>query len=234
MLAPNPIAPWMLDAQKRLSAAGLDLLHDFPWTRVRQVLPRTFSLPSFESPAPWGLFVGNSRKLWNRFVHTAALDEDDPLDRYVERVVTEAVALCPVRTWIGYSHTAAPLVLPMQRLAHASGFAHLGPAGLCVRPDVGPWCGLRAVIVFDSDVPSAAGTAAPALCQGCPAPCEEALSRALGGRYSSKAAEGCLSPRAEAFLAARDACPWGREQRYGQHQLRYHYDKDRLALVSDP
>ena len=58
------------------------------------------------------------------------------------------------------------------------------------------------------------------------------LERALGA-----AAEGAQAPsmmgvrqRWEPWFAMRDACPHGREHRYGELQVRYHYSKQRRFL----
>jgi hypothetical protein len=53
----------------------------------------------------------------------------------------------------------------------------------------------------------------------CDAPCHDALARALATPNDWRA-----------WLAVRDACPIGRDYRYDDDQLRYHYTKDRAAL----
>lgn len=38
------------------------------------------------------------------------------------------------------------------------------------------------------------------------------------------------SKQPDSWIAVRDACPIGREHRYPEDQLRYHYTKDRSLL----
>jgi hypothetical protein len=96
-----------------------------------------------------------------------------------------------------------------------------------VHPEHGPWIALRAVVIFDAEGP-VRGEKAPVLCAPCDRPCMAALARAL----AADARRDCASVAEHQahWIAVRDACPIGRDSRYGADQLGYHYGKDRALL----
>ncbi len=172
----------------------------------------------------------------------------EPLDGYVRESIAEAAKLirdgsaphnCP-RIWLGYAHTLDPCPLPIQRLAELSGLASLGPSGLVVHPQYGPWIGLRALILVDTEPLSQVPFGPPFTCTGCHQPCvapfQAALNKStraaeerLGSPYANEETRSSNS-NARTWLAVRDACPLGREYRYEEEQIVYHYDKDASVL----
>ena len=220
-----------------LAAAGFDIAHAFD--------PARAGIPIFVDPARRaGWLVGNTRALWPRFVAARRADAeldaaDHPLDRYTETAIARAIAGDDARVWLGHrrydGRGSAPAVSgaeghrggiddgafpPLQRLAVATGLGALAPTGLVIHPVFGPWFALRAVIVEPGEPPPAPPPLAPP-CE-CGAPCLDALARARTTR----------GPDAwRAWLAVRDACPVGRDHRYDDDQVLYHYgrNRDRLA-----
>jgi len=163
-----------------------------------------------------GVLVGNTRALWPIFI--AARDADpelsashDPLDLYTER--TLARAFPGARMWFAHRQYDGAF-LPFQRIAVVAGLAALAPTQLVIHPTYGPWFALRAVVALDGDPP-----ATRPLIYRCTRTCEQRLADAL------------QTDDWHAWLAMRDACCVGREFRYGETQLAYHYTKD-LALLS--
>jgi cyanocobalamin reductase (cyanide-eliminating) / alkylcobalamin dealkylase len=210
VVAPEPV----------LAAAGFDIVHRFDAHRVA----RELGLDALADPArPLGLLVGNTRALWPRFVAARAADpmlasDPDPVDRYTEQTIARVLAsLDGIAVFAHRRH--GERFLPFQRIAVAAGLAALAPTQLLIHPSYGPWLALRAIIscpgapVFD-----AARASLPCACD---ATCLSAFTRA-------QAATGPDAWRA--WLAVRDACPIGREHRYGESQLEYHYTKDRALL----
>ena len=57
-------------------------------------------------------------------------------------------------------------------------------------------------------------------------PCVKALDVAM-----ANAPDPRLASARQAWVAIRDACPVGTASRYSEAQLRYHYTKDREALL---
>jgi methylmalonic aciduria homocystinuria type C protein len=152
-----------------------------------------------------GLLVGNTRALWPVFV-AAKQPGPDPLDRYVEAAIDPLV---PERGRVIYAHRQYDgAFVAFQPLAVAAGLGSLSETNLVIHPTYGPWFALRAAIVVAGDAPSIARQ--PPSCR-CGAPCREALARARG------------TTDWRAWLAVRDACHVGREYRYSEEQLAYHY-----------
>jgi methylmalonic aciduria homocystinuria type C protein len=164
-----------------------------------------------------GVLVGNTRALWPIFIAARSADpallaSRDPLDLYTEQ--TLARAFPGARMWFAHRRYAGAF-LPFQRIAVVAGLGALSPAQLVIHPVFGPWFGLRALVALDGDPPPAP---AP-LIYRCTGECETQLAVASRGDDW------------RAWLAVRDACRVGREFRYGDSQLAYHYTKA-LELLS--
>jgi len=216
----------------RLLEAGLDLVQPFDVARYNERIadrPGLPPLPLFGRAGALGLVIGNSRALWPRFIaalrsRQELLADDHPLDRYVAESIRSAAALVPARFEVRFSHDAGPRFVSMLDLAAASGLAQAGPAYLAVHPEHGPWISLRGVLVVDRDPIGVPKADPPVPCDGCSAPCTDALAKVQG-----------LGVEAHwrSWIEVRDACPIGRSSRYGEAQLRYHYAKDRSALFDE-
>jgi hypothetical protein len=179
-----------------------------------------------------GLLVGNTRALWPFFIETLEASPDlqrspDPLDTYVEDAVRSSIKEAGSKCTVHFSHHRGKSLVSMLHLAEASGLAQTGPAHLAAHREYGVWFGLRAVLVFDEEAPlEKAHTPGP--CEECLAPCRQPFEDAL-----SQTQPSAIEKTWETWAHVRDACPIGRSYRYGENQLRYHYTKDRRALVSD-
>ncbi len=209
------------EISERLAPVGLDLTWPFPSRLVGEVS---------DEPAPpdrLGLLNGNTRAHWPRLL--AALEGDpalrgqpDPVDRYCVRQVEAALESTGSRCRVLWAHTVEPRAFPIQALAHAAGLCDIAPCRLAIHERYGPWLALRAVAVVDVPGPARA-PAPPGVCARCPAPCREPFEAAL-------AAGGDLESQWRRWLAVRDACPIGREHRYAERQIEYHYTKQRRLL----
>lgn len=162
------------------------------------------------APCEGGLLVGNTRALWDVFTRSRR-EEEDPLDRYVERAVREVFPSAVIR----WAHV--PPFFPIQQVARDAGLAWLSDSHLSVHPIYGPWIALRAVVEGDF------GAVAPPIAP----PCD--CARGCGPAFARACAAGVpREPRDlidtwKLWLAVRDACPVGREHRYSDEQLRHHY-----------
>ncbi len=227
---PSPVVTTL---ERRFAAAGLDLVQPFDAARYNERIaghPRLAPLPLFGRDRALGVLVGNTGKLWPRFIQayrsSAALQaEPHPLDRWVIDATRAAVRDIPAPVELRFSHDGGPRLVSMLDAAAASGLAQLGPVHLAIHPDHGPWLGLRVIVVIDREPPPPSPPPTP--CEGCAAPCEGALSDALAAGTGSVAASW------QRWVAVRDACPVGRASRYGEAQLRYHYTKDRRFITED-
>jgi len=190
-----------------LAEAGFDLVHEFD----SAVLARDVELAPLADPARRrGVLVANTRALWPRFIAAYRADRElqaatDPLDLYVERTLSRAFP--GERVYFVHAQYEGKW-LPFQRLAQVAGFAHLAPTHLVIHPVYGPWIALRGFVLLAGE---------PPVTRVLPPPCT------CGERCTAAFDRGD-------WLAARDACPIGREHRYGETQLAYHYSKDRSLL----
>lgn len=204
---------------RRCATAGFDLAATMStaWCDDDPAL----RLPRFDGADATAVVVGNTRALWPALVaalrfEPSLLDHADVIDAYAERSIARAAAATGVRFEARWAHRGNPDFIPIQRIAARAGLAWLSPANLCVHPEFGPWIGLRAVVVFALQPPR---TPPPTLADPCGA-CAHACLPAFAA-----ATEDWRS-----WLAIRDACPRGREHRFADDQVRYHYTKDRTIL----
>lgn len=241
--AGDPLAPTAA-LFARLAAAcraeGFDLFATTTLSSYERRVPAAYQL-ALGWPGDRALaLIGNSRAAWPHFI--AALDESHdegqgvdgplrahphPFDTWTIRRLT--VALAPAaahRHELRFAFSGPPSHFAALHLAEATGLAHRGPAGLGVHPTIGPWFGLRAALAID--LPWREPAPAKDLCSPCPAPCKAALDAALA---ASTGGGHPVRDHWRPWLAVRDACPVGREHRYTDAQIRWHYAHDRAALA---
>lgn len=179
------------------------------------------------------LLVGNTKALWPHFTEAYRASEElqrdeNPLDRWVETVVSGIIDKREEPCVKHYSHSVGDDFVSMLHLAESSGIAKIGPAQLAAHPTYGPWFALRCVLVFDRDAPQAADQLAFP-CEGCVAPCMAALQEATAVSGDPSVA-GFVRDNWEDWLAVREVCPVGREHRYSDNQIIYHYARERAGL----
>jgi len=235
---------WQLISARVATAAahvGFDLAQPFNVAHYNQGAPDAARLDGLGRDAfggALGVLLGNTRRLWPAFVdaytHDPALAvAEQPLDSYVVTRITRILAdATSVVTRAVFSHVTVPSAFPIQRLAQQVGLAALSPSHLVIHPRHGPWLALRAVAVVDVRGPEAPPVPVARPCDGCSAPCVGALERALvvSGEPLSSAA---IARNSAAWIAVRDACPVGRDSRYGEAQLAYHYAPARARIVPE-
>lgn len=210
---------------------GFDLVQSFDaqsYNRSPRALGTAFRLPTFGLAQPLGLVVAHGAALWPVLFAAVRNDEQlrhsaHPLDEYTERVVFELQSGTAQPTAAFFSHHSDPLI-PIQRIADVAGLAGISPSHLSVHPRVGPWLGLRAVVVFAEQYTPESDPVFERPCERCSKPCLGAFETAVA------------VPEApwQAWLAVRDSCPVGRAARYDEPQIRYHYTKDLSLLRGDP
>jgi hypothetical protein len=226
---PQTVYAWV---REQLGAQGFDLCAQLA---VSEQLCAPVQLDRFGLSAAWGMVIANSKALWPAFEIARSISPGGALqlDAYTEHTLAAvARSACAQfglpHTWALYfshhtyptsSGTHSPLAL--QRLVELAGLAALGPAHLNVHPRFGPWIGLRALLVLPLQpavlCAPEKGSSGGAPCQHCDTkPCLPALQRALQTRPDDR-------ERWQHWLAVRDACPIGREQRYSEAQIRFHY-----------
>jgi len=209
---------------------GFDLIHPFRVDWYDGAVGRHERLPWDAGGESLAVLVGNTRALWPRFTSELAADpslrrDGNPLDRYVETAFGEGLgALAPPHE-IVFAHEPPPRRLPLQRLAVHTGFTPLSPGRLLAHPAYGPWFALRAVVIVDVEGPPGPAPEVGAPCAGCEAPCRAAFEHACEVA-DARTDPALLRERWRPWLAVRDACPVGREHRYSEEQIRFHYARE--------
>lgn len=214
------------------SAAGL-WMHAFDASLVA-VLLRDFDWVLPPRNRPLALLITNGIELWPKFVQgyrtsNALRAASNPLDAWIETTVSALLEPITECVHVYYSHRRyGGGFLPLTRIAEVCGYAATAPCHLAVRHDVGPWLALRALVLLDVEAP--ATTNAPlSPCASCAAPCRPLFEHALAGEPHG-ARLNDIAPRWKTWLAVRDSCPIGRNARYSNEQIEYHYTRRRSIL----
>lgn len=214
----------------RCAAAGLDLSASCAAADYNQRVAEAYRLPDFGRARALVIIIGNTRAMW-RHVLADAATRQHPVDEHVASTIRAAVADVTAPHGIAYELRFSPEPPPrrvaMQQLADVTGLAWLSPSHFNVHPTFGTWIGLRAAIVLDVEGPPP--RSAPTAPCDCSRGCGPAFERAIAAGTPRGADE--LRERWRLWLAVRDACPVGREHRYSDAQIRYHYTGDRTALT---
>ena len=218
--------------------AGFDIVHPFNVAHYNATATAPEQLDDCGRPDALGVLFGNTRQLWPAFTRAYAADTAlhsaaQPLDTYVVTRLTGLLAeATKARTKLVFSHVTQPRAFPIQRLAERVGLAAISPSHLAIHPLHGPWLALRAVAVIDIAGPVKAPPAVERPCVGCSAPCVPALERALAAS-GTPVSSASVTAHAHAWIAVRDACPVGRDSRYGDSQVAYHYGLERSRIAPD-
>jgi hypothetical protein len=217
-----------------LAQAGLELTGSLPIQAYDALVPPPWRSRELAPGARGALVVGNAgRTLWERFEKSAerAL-ADDPLDRYVRRVLAEAASdWDPPAAVAFYADRREGMYLPIVALARRAGFGTPGRIGVLIHPEYGPWLAIRAVLLVPE---SLAETSAPAFdpCNGCPAPCASACVGSAVGPQTLDARicydTRLTHPACAGACAARSACVVGKQHAYSPEQLAHHMKVRRL------
>lgn len=211
---------------QRCQAGGLDLHATTSVGRYNGQVDQPYHLPG--DPTSMVVVIGNSRAIWphlDRFVLESREPLADPVDTYVQLLVAQATTGIDGLVDIRFAHEPPPRRIAIQRLADVAGLAWLSPSHLCIHPTFGPWIALRAAVVLDVPAPPAASRVPPPC--SCADHCLPQLDHAMALGEPTNATE--LIEHWRAWLAMRDACPIGRQHRYDDEQIRYHYTGERPA-----
>lgn len=220
----------------RLEPRGFDLLQPFRLGAYNDSVEPALRLDDRGSGAHLGVVIANTRALWPVWLAALAAEpalaaSPEPLDAYTERAIRGAVAALGVNASLRFAHEGGARPVAIQRVAHAAGLAYLSETHMSVHPTYGPWIALRAVVSFELAGPAPdAPIAHP--CGSCRGGCRPAFERALA-TLSGRPDAASARAHWRAWLACRDACPVGRDHRYSEAQIDYHYRR-RLVLPKPP
>ncbi len=235
-VAEDLVASFRADCEE----AGFDLVQPLQVGWYNALVDGGLRLEDFGAPENLAVVVGNTCALWPKFMATlrakpGLLDELNPLQGYTESQLRGAALRAGVPCSIRFSHEGGERLVAMQRLAHVAGLAYLSETHLSVHPIFGPWLALRAAISFGLPATSLGRPQLGNPCGGCAEHCKAAYEHAL--RVTQQPLDSAsVRSSWQLWLAFRDACPTGREHRYGPDQIAYHYTGDRhqLCLSTGP
>lgn len=234
MIELSPSASAVVDQVRDACArAGFDLVLPLRVGWYNEQVQGSLRLADFGSDQHLGLIIGNTRALWPVWLDALGRDAalagaDDPLDTYTERSLSLALARIALPVRSSLAHERGDRAVPIQRVAHAAGLAFLSETHMSVHPTYGPWIALRAVVSVAVSGPPGAPAPMAHPCGGCARGCQPAFERALS-TLSGAPSDANVRVHWREWLACRDACPVGREHRYSDAQIDYHYRR-RLVL----
>jgi len=213
---------------------GFDLVQPFRVQSYNIDKDADSRIPEFGRDQTLGALIGNTGFLWNYFLRHLAqqpglLREKHPLDSYVTQEINRVLAQVPPKTEVRFSYEKAPRFVSLQSVCELSGLAPLKAGMLNVHPIYGPWIALRAVISFDLSAEGMDNPSPPKVPSGWEDDCHAAFQEACDAAGDSL---DHLAVKAswKRWLKVRDACPVGKEHRYSEEQILYHYTQDREIL----
>jgi cyanocobalamin reductase (cyanide-eliminating) / alkylcobalamin dealkylase len=230
----SPAGQAVAELRRGCEAAGFDLVQPLQVGWYNAVVTGSLRLDDFGSPEHLAVVIGNTRALWPKFLaalraEPALLTGPHPLYRYTERAISQACAALPQPLRLRWSHAGGEGLVAMQRLAQVAGLAYLSESQLSVHAEYGPWIGLRAAVSLALPGPAGPPPQLPHPCGSCAGQCRPAFERALAAASAALSAAD-IEQNWALWLACRDACPTGRDHRYDDAQIRYHYLKNRQQL----
>jgi hypothetical protein len=221
--------PSIKHLEETLFAKGFDLFHTFPLRSA--------------SPSSCGILVGNSKRLWEKFVqHVQKQDprllSGDLLDFYTKSTMESACcsSFSDISAYydVYYTFQTFPFIVPFQKLADMTGFAYFDPKSyLCCHPVYGRWFAMRSLILVDFEKNSSN--------------IHELMEDLNAYQHSSNNVKKCAclvnppefeidwrSASIEDLVNMRDVCAVGKPHKYCQDQIDYHYsDKEgRRKVIS--
>lgn len=229
-----------------LSSRGMDICTSFSAQWYNEYIiaeglqSKLSALETFNRGSTQAWLIGNTRALWSPLIDwnedkmQQGLNSANPIDEYCQEMIEGAVNRSynpDTRKSIHWTWTSDPaLLVSMQRVAEVSGLCFMDKVThLCVHPVFGTWCGFRAVVVIDADCPDDK----PDRIECMLSEDERRASEELLNRALLAGNEGYRQSSWRAWLAMRDAIQTGKEYRYGENQLAYHYTGDRVHLQRD-
>ena len=215
--------------------AGLDLLQPFRVKWYNDTVEAEHRLLDLNRDDALGVLIGNTKAIWPRFIQWLQADKtrlslDNPLNSYVVQAIERALASVQVASGVRWAHIPEPHHVAFQKLAEIAGLAFLSPGFLSVHPVYGSWIAFRAVVVLDATGPLAKPPSIVRPCPDCGNACGRALSEALVAVEDAVSRNQAIADQWRVWLGVRDACPVGKNFRYSNEQILYHYTKNRQVL----
>ena len=188
------------------------------------------------------VLIGNAGAAMWRAFEPFIDGEPNPLDRWTRRVVDPVAGQARARAIYPFDQPAPPI----QRWAMRAERLRPSPLGILIHPHYGLWHAYRAVLVFRDDVESEHEALEPIREETPAHPCDSCADKpcltacpvdafstagydvpACAGYLAGIEGGSCLS----AGCQARNACPVGRDWRYGDAQIAFHMAAFARAVI---
>lgn len=179
-------------------------------------------------PASTLLMVGNAGSaMWRAFQRADTMAGDDPLNTWVEEVLSTIAATFDGRALFPFS---GPPYLPFQRWAQRADSVWSSPIGILIHPEFGLWHAYRGALVFERQVHLPTKVTRERPCDSCEQrPClstcpVHAFSEAgydvsvCVSHVTRREGRDCI----ELGCRARRGCPVGREFMYSTPHAAFH------------
>ena len=181
------------------------------------------------------ILIGNAGPAFWRALQANANTGSDPVDNYSHQLAKRFVE--------EYLYASAEILypgagaLPLQYLGALAGWHYPSPLGVGIHPQYGLWFAYRAAVLTDAPLAPSKPLPGVSPCQHCTdRPCLSACPPRALAQPGAPDLRRCLDWRCttESSCAntclARLACPVGREQRYDEPQIQYHYGHSLQSL----
>ena len=242
--------------RQQLYDYGFDIFHEFPIQcynqKVAATSDRLGSLDEYGHDKTHSILIGNTKHLWPIFIDELTRNrnqwqhESSPLNQYTWNCLEKCCDQCLKQNGIDYTvrytfQMEEDKLVAFQRLCHHAHYAYLDPIShLCIHHQYGPWTAMRAVIVlnaeyYDSDLDEKESAELIS-------PCSEFEMENVQRQWNEikkvlfdKRHDDCKPQPADSWkywLKMRDAYDIGREYRYSDDQILYHYTTDTKVLDS--
>ena len=171
----------------------------------------------------------------------AGSDDAHPVDDFTVSIIEQFLhaEFAGVAYQIVYPcNEASNNAINLQELGDLAGWHHPSPFMVGINASFGSWFAYRAVVLANTDLPATLPVHTASPCDQCAdKPCINScpahalddgqfnLLKCIGYRQQPDSA-------CKATCAARSSCPVGREHRYSDEQMRYHYGCSMRAIVA--
>jgi len=205
-----------------LNLIGVAAVGDYD-QRVRAELKLEPRWPATRS----AIVIGNGGSaFWQAARSSRFAAASDPLDRFAEHCLAEAMPLLSAPAIAIFPHRFAEAPVSFMHLAECAGLGVESRIGILIRPDYGTWFALRAALLLDAEIEPTPPLAFDP-CPPCDGPCVAACPGAAVTTARGWDIPLCVSHRLEHDdcgdgCYSRVACPYGAEHRYAIEEVRHH------------
>lgn len=220
----------------QLAEQGLNLQAVIPVSALPKALCDTISAAGYDLGGNKQLlFVGHAGRAFWQQLSAGRRHDHNPVDEFTRQQINRWFEQCQPNSeyqWLYPGHR----LIPLQQLGVLAGWHFPSPFMVGVNSRWGSWYAYRAVILADTQFPETEkpqwhSPCVDCLDKPCIAACPASAVSAAGldlGRCSAFRLEAD-SPCQYSCLA-RLSCPVGRQYKYSQEQIHYHYQQSLITL----